>query len=121
MYLIPTVYTYFTYACRGRILGRNWEKNLKTFAPCYSQSPQPAEFTPPYSFLVLEISTTTADSGWGLGIVYIISLKVALFFLLLRFIYMCIHLFPIETIIRNASKGGKPDRKPYHPYCFRNP
>jgi hypothetical protein len=24
-----------------------------------------------------------------------------------------IHLFPIETRIRNASKGGKPDRKPY--------
>jgi hypothetical protein len=25
------------------------------------------------------------------------------------------HLFPIETTIINASKGGKPDRKPYHP------
>jgi hypothetical protein len=22
----------------------------------------------------------------------------------------------METTIRNASKGGKPDRKPYHPY-----
>jgi len=30
------------------------------------------------------------------------------------------HLFPIETKIRNASKGGKPGRKPYHPYNFRN-
>ncbi len=28
--------------------------------------------------------------------------------------------FPIETTIRNASKVGKPGRKPYHPYSFRN-
>jgi hypothetical protein len=34
---------------------------------------------------------------------------------------MKIHLFPIETTVRNAWKGGKPDRKPYHPYGFRNP
>jgi hypothetical protein len=31
------------------------------------------------------------------------------------------HLFPIETTIINALKGGKPDRKPCHPYGFRNP
>jgi hypothetical protein len=31
------------------------------------------------------------------------------------------HFFPIETTIRNAPKGGKPDRKPYHSYGFRNP
>jgi hypothetical protein len=31
----------------GCILGRNWDKNLRTFAPCYSQSPPPADFTPP--------------------------------------------------------------------------
>jgi hypothetical protein len=49
---------------RGCILGRIWDKNLKTFALCYSQSSSP--------------------------------------------------------IIRNASKGGKPNRKPYHPYGFRN-
>jgi len=24
--------------CRGRILGRNWDISLKSFAPCYSQS-----------------------------------------------------------------------------------
>ncbi len=29
-------------------------------------------------------------------------------------------LFSLETIIRNTSKGGKPNRKPYHPYGFRN-
>jgi hypothetical protein len=28
----------------------------------------------PYGFLGLEISTATAESGWGLGFVYIISL-----------------------------------------------
>jgi hypothetical protein len=27
----------------------------------------------------------------------------------------------METIIINASKGGKTTRKPYHPYGFRNP
>jgi hypothetical protein len=26
----------------------------------------------------------------------------------------------METIIRNVLKGGKPSRKPYHKYCFRN-
>ena len=86
-------------------------------APCYSQSPQTAEFTPPppHGFFGLEISTATADSGWGFCIVYIISLKVQLLFLLLHFIYMCILFFPIKTTIRNASKGGKPDRKPTIP------
>jgi hypothetical protein len=26
---------------------------------------------------------------------------------------------PIETTVRNSSKGGKPDRKPHHPYGLR--
>jgi hypothetical protein len=30
------------------------------------------------------------------------------------------HLFPIETIITNTWKGGKPDRNPNHPYDFKN-
>jgi hypothetical protein len=42
-----------------------------------------------------------------------LPLKVALFFLLL----LVMHTFPIETLIRNAAKGGKIDRKPY-PYGF---
>jgi hypothetical protein len=29
--------------------------------------------------------------------------------------------FPSRNYNRNASKGGKPDRNPYHPYGFRNP
>jgi hypothetical protein len=78
---------------RGGILGRNWDKNLKTFAACYSQSPPPS--------------------------LYI--LEVAVFFFLLHFIYKSIHLIPQETIIRNAWKGGKPNRKLFHPYGFRNP
>jgi hypothetical protein len=31
---------------RGRILGRNLDKNLTSFAPCYSQSPLQTDFTP---------------------------------------------------------------------------
>ncbi len=50
----------------GCILERNWDKDLKNFAPCYSQSPLPADFTPSYSFLGLEISTATADREWSL-------------------------------------------------------
>jgi len=32
---------------RDRILGRNWDKSLKSFPPCYSQSPLLKDFTPP--------------------------------------------------------------------------
>jgi hypothetical protein len=32
---------------RGRILGRNWDKSLKSFPPCNSQSPLLTDFTPP--------------------------------------------------------------------------
>jgi hypothetical protein len=34
----------------------------------------PADLTPPYGFLDLEISTATAESSWELVFVYIISL-----------------------------------------------
>ncbi len=34
----------------GRILGRNWDNSLKSFGPCYSQSPSPP---PPLSGLKL--------------------------------------------------------------------
>ncbi len=35
---------------RGRILGRNWDKSLKSFPPCYSLSPLITDFTlPPLS------------------------------------------------------------------------
>jgi hypothetical protein len=64
------------------------------------------------------------ERGGGLGFVCIISLftferSIALSLITL---YFCIkHTFPMETILRNAPKGGKPDRKPYHPYGLRNP
>jgi hypothetical protein len=29
-------------------------------------------------------------------------------------------MLPIETIIRNAAKGRKTNRNPYHPYGLRN-
>ncbi len=32
---------------RGRILGRNWDKSLKSLPSCYSQSPLLKDFTPP--------------------------------------------------------------------------
>ncbi len=47
----------------GDILGCNWDKSLKTFAPCYSQSHQ-RNFTPLYSFIDFFYS----NSGWGLGL-----------------------------------------------------
>jgi hypothetical protein len=31
---------------KGRILGRNWDKSLKSFPPCYSQAPLLMDFTP---------------------------------------------------------------------------
>jgi hypothetical protein len=36
-----------TYENWGRILGRNWEKSLNSFPPCYSQSSLLTDFTPP--------------------------------------------------------------------------
>ncbi len=32
---------------RGRILGRNWDKTLKSFSPCYSHSLLLTDFTHP--------------------------------------------------------------------------
>ncbi len=42
----PPLYHMYFYS-RGRILGRNWGKSLKSFPPCYSQSPLLTDFTPP--------------------------------------------------------------------------
>jgi hypothetical protein len=38
------------YLCNiwGRILGRNWDKSLKRFPPCYSQSSLLTDFTTPF-------------------------------------------------------------------------
>jgi hypothetical protein len=83
----------------GGILGCNWDKNLRTFAPCYSQTHLQQQL----------------KMGGGLALFTILyfSLKETLFFLVL-------HIFPIETTIRNTSTGGKAARKPNHPCVFRN-
>jgi hypothetical protein len=72
------------------------------------------------SNLGLEISTATAESGWRLGFVYINSLFTFLSNTVISYYTLFIYKY-IEKTVRNASKGGKPDRKPYHPYGFRNP
>jgi hypothetical protein len=56
---------------RWGIRGCNWDKKLKTFAPCYSQSPPPADFTPNYGFMGFEISTPIAESRWVVGIDFV--------------------------------------------------
>ncbi len=40
----------------GPILGRNWDKSLKSFPPCYSQTPQLTDFTRP-KFLSLHVNS----------------------------------------------------------------
>jgi hypothetical protein len=37
-------------ACRGGILGQNPDRNLKSFPPCYSQTPQLSDCTPHLQF-----------------------------------------------------------------------
>jgi hypothetical protein len=46
---ICTVYIYggSVFVRTYRILGRNWDKSLKRFPPCYSHSPLLTDFTPP--------------------------------------------------------------------------
>ncbi len=95
----------------------------KSFGPCYSQSPPPEDFTPHYGW-TWDFYTPTAKSGWGLGIVYVISLftfesSIVLLSYYTLFVNKYICFLYVETIIRNASKGGKSDRKIYHPW-FQN-
>jgi hypothetical protein len=41
-------YVYASHVSRGRILGRNWDKILKSFPPCYSQPPLLLIIPPPH-------------------------------------------------------------------------
>jgi hypothetical protein len=60
---------------RGHILRRNLDEILRLlFAPCYSQSPPPANCYSPIRFQGLEVSTATAESRGRLGFFYIIYL-----------------------------------------------
>jgi hypothetical protein len=36
-----------SYANRGRIPGRNWDQRLRSFPPCYAQSPLLTDLLPP--------------------------------------------------------------------------
>ncbi len=92
---------------RGVFLGRNWDKNLKTFAPCYSQSPPPADFTPTFGILGLEIFAATAEKGEGLGFLYIISLftyKNQIFCIILFYIFWIIYDFLKSSIVLSLRR-----------------
>jgi hypothetical protein len=86
---------------RGCIFGRNWDKNLKTFGPRYSQSSPPTglNLPPPHGFLGHEISTATAESRWGLGFVYNF------------FFYLPIK--AAAVLLLSHKNAPKPNRKPY--------
>ncbi len=63
----------YTSTCKSwvRILGRNWQKNLKSFASCMLfpvTSTSRFCSSPPYGFLWLEISKARSESGWGLAL-----------------------------------------------------
>jgi hypothetical protein len=40
--------TCFSFPTRGRFLGRNWDKNLQSFPPCYLQFPSPLPLPTPH-------------------------------------------------------------------------
>ncbi len=96
---------------RGSILGHNGDKNLKTFAPCYSQSTRWYNSLP-YGFLGLEISTPTAESRWGLGFVYIISLFSLERSIVLSLITLYLYINTSFPHRNNNWKWGKERRKP---------
>ena len=54
-----------TYAARGGILGGNPDRSLKSFPPCYSQTPLLTDCTPHLLFFGLEISTSNSWEGEG--------------------------------------------------------
>jgi hypothetical protein len=83
----------FYFLSRGRVLGRNPEKSLKSFPPCFSQSPLHCRF---YSF--------------------------ALRFLFLQTHATSYSFYSSSLLYTAKEKGGKPDRKPYLlPYVLWNP
>jgi hypothetical protein len=69
--------------CREGILESNWDKNLKTFDPCYSQSPSLTDFTRRYGLIGLKISTATSKRGEGGLALFTTSLCLSLIILYL--------------------------------------
>jgi hypothetical protein len=110
---------------RRGILGRNGDENLKTFSPCYSQSSPLTFLLTPMVLLDLFLQQQLKVGG-GLAVftIYLcLLLKVAMFSLIYTLFMYKYMLSDIETIIRKALKGVKPERKPYPlpPYGSRNP
>jgi hypothetical protein len=64
----------------------NEAKFLNVIGTCYSQSPPPADFTPPNGFLQQQLKVDGSLALFTLSLC--LPLKVALFFLLLLFIYI---------------------------------
>ncbi len=81
------------------IIRHNQDKNRKTFAPRYSQSPQSVAFTPTFGFLGLEISTATAESRGGAWC----------------FFYMKRHLFSVEKNNQKSIERRKTRQKTIPP------
>ncbi len=95
-------------------------KNLKTFASCYSQSPPPAYFTPPPRMILWFSCTWDFYRKSFICIITLFTIESSMVISRIHFIYLYSTVVHFETTIRNASKWGKPDRKPYATYGFRN-
>ncbi len=90
----------------------SWSKILRLLLHAFQKSLPAADFIPPPP--CFSRTWDLYNNGWkyvgGSLALFTLSLciplKVALFFLLLVFIYIKVYIFPIETIMRNATKGG---------------
>ncbi len=106
---------------RGGILGRFLRLLLHAIhSHLYQLIYSPLWFSWTY-----KISTATAESRWGLGFIYNISLftfESSIVFFSFYTLFMYKYMLS-ETIIRKTLKGVKPERKPYPlpPYGSRNP
>jgi hypothetical protein len=83
---------------RGRILGRNPDKSLKSFPPCYSQSP-------------LQLCLENSISSNSHNLLHISSNS-----------HNFLSISTVQLLYAVKEKEGKPERKPYSlPYGLRNP
>ena len=59
------LYAEYSKEYRDGILGGNPDRSLKSFPPCYSQTPLLTDCTPHFLFFGLEISTSNSWEGGG--------------------------------------------------------